>query len=410
MPGVLYARVAGTWVPVSNGNPWSIAPAYVGPRTDGGTSDARFGHVSLPTDQGFMVRNDGSLWAQPKNGSQFSVYSDGAIQALFKSAYSWVNGVGMGTHPQHGTGWDGIWSEQTRNAVNGADYIILKNRSSGQLLLNGWNSIELRVANTNKIAIDTNVTIYPTLWCNAINSAAINTQGNPLSCSSITSSNRIYSSYTPYSGSWDTQNFVASGYGNFAAMALNCPGYAVNVRCGVWNGQALEVLALDMSIYVQMIAGGFVTQSSLDVKRDVRPLHHERERIVVHHDPWADEVPVLDVMSLRPVAFRPTQPNKRMVPAPGYDEIDPENKDSWIVEPEPEGSSFGIQGTRERLGLVAEEVQHVVPSAVSHDKDGKAVGIDYAQITVALLDHVQQLTELVATLKYRITELEAACG
>jgi hypothetical protein len=36
---------------------------------------------------------------------------------------------------------------------------------------------------------------------------------------------------------------------------------------------------------------------------------------------------------------------------------------------------------------------------VTHREDGSAVGIDYAQVTVALLTHVQALTERIAVLE-----------
>ena len=54
---------------------------------------------------------------------------------------------------------------------------------------------------------------------------------------------------------------------------------------------------------------------------------------------------------------------------------------------------------RERLGLIAEQVESVLPSAVDHNADGEVLGIDYAQVTVALLDHVQQLTKRIEMLE-----------
>ena len=59
-----------------------------------------------------------------------------------------------------------------------------------------------------------------------------------------------------------------------------------------------------------------------------------------------------------------------------------------------------------RFVIIAEEVETVIPSAVMHNSHGDTMAIDYAQVTVALLDHVQRLTDEVATLRYRITELE----
>jgi hypothetical protein len=92
----------------------------------------------------------------------------------------------------------------------------------------------------------------------------------------------------------------------------------------------------------------------------------------------------------------------RIVPTDGHSyTADPA---TWRTEPE--DGVLGHEGTRERLGLIAEEVETVIPSAVTHDRDGKTQAIDYAQVTVALLDHVQRLTDEVATLRYRISELE----
>jgi hypothetical protein len=98
-------------------------------------------------------------------------------------------------------------------------------------------------------------------------------------------------------------------------------------------------------------------------------------------------------------------PLRRIVPT-GPGPVDTDDPTSWTFEDEPLDTVAGHEAHRERLGLIAEDVQHVVPSAVSHGPGGEASGIDYAQITVALLDHVQELTRTVETLRYRITELE----
>jgi hypothetical protein len=139
-----------------------------------------------------------------------------------------------------------------------------------------------------------------------------------------------------------------------------------------------------------MQASAFNVASTLAIKQDVRTLRPERDRADVRH-PWdVSEAPPPDIMALRPVAFRPRADLISMATDTGL----------------PRTGVIGHEERRERIGLIAEEVQHVLPTAVNHNVDGDALGIDYAQVTVALLDHVQQLTATVETLRYRITELE----
>jgi hypothetical protein len=152
------------------------------------------------------------------------------------------------------------------------------------------------------------------------------------------------------------------------------------------NGERIDCVNMAGTGFAVFGALSFSTLSTATAKRDVRSLR-DWERPSVAADPSADTVGLPDVMALRPVAFRPKG---------GVQRTDGSAADGVI----------GAEGQRERLGLIAEEAQHVIPSAVTHNVDGDALGIDYAQVTVALLDHVQQLTATVETLRYRIAELE----
>jgi hypothetical protein len=58
------------------------------------------------------------------------------------------------------------------------------------------------------------------------------------------------------------------------------------------------------------------------------------------------------------------------------------------------------------IGLVAEEAVDVIPQAVGLDDDGAPLSIDYAQVTVALLKHVQALTARVEALEAAAPESE----
>jgi hypothetical protein len=49
------------------------------------------------------------------------------------------------------------------------------------------------------------------------------------------------------------------------------------------------------------------------------------------------------------------------------------------------------QNNREAVGFIAEEVAKVFPLAVTHDKDGQAMTVDYASYIPVLLDEIQKL-------------------
>ena len=191
-----------------------------------------------------------------------------------------------------------------------------------------------------------------------------------------------------------------NGWYQAQIVAYNSPGGASGARLALYAGSGAQwrisyhngstICAMDEnnSGTVTIIAAAFQVGSALAIKKDVRTLRPERERIAVQRDPASDLVAQPDIMALRPVAFRP----RTLMQRDGEDY--------------PADTVLGRETRRERLGLIADEVQHVIPSAVAHESDGTVAAIDYAQITVALLDHVQELTRTVETLQYRIAELE----
>jgi hypothetical protein len=205
-------------------------------------------------------------------------------------------------------------------------------------------------------------------------------------------------------GDWTNASFKNYQQTQQAGISLHVPGVAPILGVHQAHGEKLRCLNNPNTAWCPIQASSFETNSTITSKRDVRPLR-DRERIVVRHPVESDTVPLPDVMALRPVAFRPKVPAMRIVPTNGeYETIDPNDPTTWSSEPD--DGVLGHEGNRERLGLIAEEVQYVIPSAVCHDRDGNATGIDYAQITVALLDHVQRMTDEIATLRYRVAELE----
>lgn len=467
--GVLYARVGGAWVPVgaSAYPPNSglvIVPAFAGPRPDNPV-DAIFSHTGSNKQSGFGVATSGTPYVATPDGSNVTLYEylgGGAYApfASFADPRSFVNKIGMGDHPQHG-GYHGLWSKPRQESVSGADYIAICD-ASGLTLFNGLTQLELRAnnqakfvtnasdtniygTNTNVYGTQTNLRGENTFGVVGVNLATINSAGkvalqmSGVDIFTVQNDGWIRGMYSA-SFSYDVncgrhmdvaQNFAAHnqvkcerGYADdnwpsamffnyqtgstMANMSYHVPGSAPQIRAWRDSGEQIQFVSAGNNYFIGIVAASFNTSSSLTTKRDVRSLRPERERIVVDlQEPLSDVLVTPDIMGLRPVAFRPKEAVQRIVPAPGYDEYHPDDPDSWMYEDEPADEPLGIQGNRERLGLVADEVQFVVPSAVCHDRHGNPTGIDYAQITVALLDHVQELTRTVETLRYRITELEA---
>lgn len=205
----------------------------------------------------------------------------------------------------------------------------------------------------------------------------------------------ITASYESPDYNWPNGHFLAypTSSGNAQArLVLHSPGVAPQVAASAANGERVKIVNSALSGYAPIAASAFEVGSSVTFKRDVRPLHDVEP--TVEYDPRSDVVLDIDVMSLQPVAYRPKVPALRIVPLEGDDEYTPERYQLL-----PEVGIFGHEGERERLGLIAEQVQTVLPSAVTHDIDGNCTGIDYAQVTVALLHHVQELTGRIAMLE-----------
>jgi hypothetical protein len=397
--GVLYARVAGAWVPSTTGGGSVPEPAYVGPwRNGASTTDpntAQFGNtLGGQRKEGLMLDASGYLrfysrTGAPTGGSQtqfIEVSTDHLtetwIASLIRNRFQ-LGDFNFGLHPTHGM-WC-VWMSS-----EGDNYMVMRGTGGGLLLNANTGSsegIHLRKGNSNMMTLNGGANLYT---------------GN------------FSIPWTSPSNAWGSAHFLAYPQNNGADQARyagHSPGVAPQLRVVATNGSTWGVVNEDSGAWAIIGAAGFSVQSSrldkrevttLGDKIDVQPLF-KRERIIVNYSPRCDKVPPPDIMSLRPVTFRPKVPMWKIVPTKG-DTYDPADESSWRLEPQT--GIFGLEGTRERLGLVAEEVETVIPSAVNHNIDGEALGIDYAQITVALLDHVQRLTDEVATLRYRIAELE----
>jgi len=71
-----------------------------------------------------------------------------------------------------------------------------------------------------------------------------------------------------------------------------------------------------------------------------------------------------------------------------------------------EGVSFTRNGVNE-IGMIAEEVEKVLPEVVSYDTDNNPLGIEYSRVTSVLIEGIKDLYTIIRNQERRINELEA---
>jgi hypothetical protein len=404
-------------------------PASMGPRAAPYTHDARFGHALGSGYHGFIAHSGGDMSVSTRPGGALYIASDGSgTYAFIKANDHYLSPWWMGASPAHGIAALQLWGADSSTGYN-----MLAGYGNTYINATPAGSIALRVGNAEKVNISsTYATIYPTISCNAISCASINTNGygistgggaiqanggpiygggidigaggltcgpiyagsSQVSCGVLAASSQVvcgqhWADANP-GGAWYQAQIVAynSPNGQSGARLAMHASAGAQWRINYELGSTIAAMDSSGGGTVQVLAYNLALASALAVKKDVRSLRPERERIFVHRDPESDVVEQPDIMALRPTVYR----SRRLMQLGDEDH--------------PDGTPLGRETRRERMGLIADEVQHVIPSAVMHDHEGEVVGIFYDQITVALLDHVQELTRTVETLRYRVTELE----
>ena len=394
----MYQATGGTWNGIQGR--WVRWPAFIGTRTDTGTA-ARFTQDSwrgTDNNVGFCVYPEGGMDALYRDGQSFAVWANSGVAsyaqaAQFQVAQSRVSSWRLGSHPSHGSGgWQGIWLENDGTSGN---YAILK--QGGSTFVNASSGVEIRIDNTGK------------LWADSakIRVTALESDNQVYAAGMARAGYQTRTERGGNDGSWAGAFGLMYGVGasTFTNLSLHSPGYAAQMVETNSVGEMVCFINSNNSAHNWIKCGAVTLASTATIKKRIRTLRPQRERIVVKHDYFVDELPEPDVMALRPVVYRPKVGNLKIVPAPGYDTYDADVPGSWQSVPE-DNLPLRVMGERERLGLIAEDVARVMPYAVQYDRDGKPGGINYDQITVAMLDHIQQLTLTVDTLKYRIAELE----
>jgi hypothetical protein len=270
----------------------------------------------------------------------------------------------------------------------------------------GWNMTDttwIRSYNSKNVYCDA------TIGCNllSVNLGGAVTSGYALDCGGVAyfrnwvRSDNYFWCYRGDSVVWNTANYQAYSNANYVAISWYqaAGGAAPQIRNHSSEGYRLTAVNSDQSGYSNYKASAFEVASSLDYKKDIRSLSEDFEPRPGLVDWDADLISLVDIMALRPAIFRKRGFPQKVVGSP-------EKGHKIIEDMDP---LWQLEYYRERLGLIAEEVAHVIPSAIQFRwPDAKPDAIDYAQVTVALLDHVQRLTRTVETLQYRIIELEEA--
>ena len=397
-------------------------PAQMGARGAPYAGDARFGHALGNNIHGFIAQQGGNMQVSTIPGGGLYVASDGSgTYGFIKANDHYLSPWWIGISPAHGIPAITLWG-----ANHSSGYTILGGYGNTYINTNTGGGIAFRIGNAEKIWLtSTTCTIYPNISCNAIscstissNGHAINANGGPiygggldlgtggitagniyigghqLSCGVVAAGSQIvcpqhWADANP-GGAWYQAQVVAynSPGGQSGARLAMYGSYGAQWRLNYELGAVIAAMDINNGGTVQILAYNVGLVSALAIKKDVRSLRPGRERIFIHRDPVSDVVEQPNIMALRPTVYRPRQVMQR------------------DGEDEPADTPLGREARRERMGLIADEVQHVIPSAVMHDYQGEVVAIYYDQITVALLDHVQELTRTVETLQYRIIELE----
>jgi hypothetical protein len=404
---MLYARVSGAWVPIGTGitpTP-SIVPAYIGPGHDVPTT-ALFGYYTHGGRIGYASNVGGGLDIIAGAGNAVFFYTTNVLtdpmtytqmavvgSTRFTLPHSWA----LGPHPAAGA-YAGLWRT---GAESISDYVLLARPTETLLNVPAGGYTGFRIGNSGAMEVkggSVDILSRPLNVGGLITGTSVLGTGGVTSNTDVHAVRRFYQNGpdTGFGTAWNEAQFVSAGAGYYGArVGLNWSSTAAQMRVGQWDPNSLSAVNMDMSAMVPYTASAFNVVSTASTKRRIRTLRPQRERIVVRHPKMSDVVPPPDIMALRPVAYRPLVGEFEW------------NQETETAEPATH-PIIKHHGDRERLGLIAEDVATVIPSAVNFTLDGDVRSIDYAQITVALLDHVQQLTETVATLKYRITELENA--
>lgn len=361
-----------------------------------------------PGNYGLLLASDGTYLNAPTNGSMYFRRGNSDIMTIGTDNKVVTAGVvsatggntNIGNHsvyfPSYGGGWymgDSTWLRSMSD--------------KGTWLGSGWYGCDGGITigrggvidGTYKLDVNGNGHVWGVLY----------------SSGTFYSENQVQSRFTKTDDlGWYTAQMVAWGNygggdtGHQTRISMHSPGSAPQIRVIGGFGELFMFVNGGASANVNCQANQFINTSTIRAKREVRSLHPDRDFFPIEPlDPDSDTIEEPpDIMALNVVTYRPKIGSLEIVPTDPSGDYDTVSDDPTTFEYVSRQGYMGDQSRREVLGLIAEEVQYIIPSAVFHGPDREPEGIFYDQVTVALLDHVQRLTNEVATLRYRITELE----
>jgi hypothetical protein len=191
---------------------------------------------------------------------------------------------------------------------------------------------------------------------------------------------------------WNNAHIQAYCNGNYCSMSFyqTAGGAAPQLRNHASDGYAIASVNSDQSGFANLKAYAFQTMSTATMKHDIRSYH---DFVPYPSDvEWDCDVMVADIMALRPVVFRRNDLPQKVIRIDDGAETLPMDQQEWEII-ENMNPIAQVEYKREQLGLIAEEVAKVIPSAVQYSwTDGAPGGINYVPVIVALLAHVQKLT------------------
>jgi hypothetical protein len=294
------------------------------------------------------------------------------VKAYMDSSGIWrVDAHGIFSRALSGEVRIGAWTASAQySAIEspGAGYLLIGNTFDTTTYLNSANSVALRTAGTNRLSIGT-TKIDSTLEIEGPQFHGTNSSGADYSLAAL----------------------IAGNSGAVGAMAIWASGVAAQFRIGS-SVQDVYLRNSNDTGYPQLFCD-VVDTSSERYKENVRDAFPKAKA----GGAAALASPTLEaVKALRPVRYTMGIGTWGLIGDDGQPRPHECGRDCTLVDSECPNKQ---NETKERLGLVAEEVELVFPEAVVRGLTGEVEGIKVSALVAVLVQAVQDLTDKVAVLE-----------
>jgi hypothetical protein len=211
--------------------------------------------------------------------------------------------------------------------------------------------------------------------------------GGLASVGSLTATGQIQTNKSGLGGVWSDASMICNPGGGTANLALHCGGVAPQL--GAVNGAGNNVYCRDANFSVgsaNLVALGHIADSTRRIKRNIASWP---ARSLGAGAPSAVEL----VGRLKPVSFEAINMELEMDGEPH----DCAKHECGGTKKHP--CSRTLNRRKPRLGLIAEDVNDVLPEAVFIDEDGLPAGIDIAMLATAAIAAIKELTARIEQLE-----------